>query len=108
MKQGHRWLETRAAWIRNIAPFREVLDRHVPGYREKLTEFPELTIRELAAGLPEDKLRSLEEELARAGEIFQKTMWDEVREFGVEADPSGPRTRWVAPEAFSCLLIGYW
>ena len=75
--------------------FAKVLEKHCPEVRKMAAEDPALTIRGLITDGNREEFLA---DLAAANEAFNKAMLDEVKEFGVEADPFGLRTQWGTEE----------
>ncbi len=74
--------------------FNDVITKYVPDVLEKLT--PSLTLKDLMAETA--NAQAFIGELMEAGKRYTEETAREVREFGVDIDPRGPRYRWGTPE----------
>ncbi|MBQ9612948.1 MAG: hypothetical protein IJV14_10235 [Lachnospiraceae bacterium] len=83
------------SFMAQIRFFADVLEKYVPDYKDRMLENKDIRIKDIVT---DENREDLVKELISAEEAFQKAMREEVREFGVDADPSGLRTRWGKPE----------
>ena len=74
--------------------FADALVKYVPTIREDAARNPGMTITDI---LTEENREALLGDMKAAEAAFHEAMMNEVREFGVEADPSGLRTQWGDP-----------
>lgn len=88
-------MEAPLGLMTQISFFAEVLEKYIPDIRHRIEMDKNIYIKDI---LNEENKEELLKELSAAEEAFLKAMQDEVREFGVEADPMGLRTRWGDPE----------
>lgn len=83
------------SFMAQIRFFADVLEKYVPDYKDRMLENKDIRIMDIVT---DENRKDLVKELICAEEAFQNAMREEVREFGVDADPSGLRTRWGKTE----------
>lgn len=83
------------SFMAQIRFFADVLEKYVPDYKDRMLENKDIRIKDIVT---DENRKDLVKELISAEEAFQNAMREEVREFGVDADPSGLRTRWGKTE----------
>ena len=95
MEDNQMMMNAPLSFMANISFFREAVEKNVPDYEKKMAVNPAIAIKDI---INEENRNTLIADLKAAEEKFSQAMREEVREFGVDADPNGPRTRWGNPE----------